>query len=173
MGRLTLLLVAVLTPLATANAGELGDLHFDADVGYTCYAKNYRYHGLATGVGLAVDATEIFSLRGHYLLNRYSSKSSGFETHEFGVGVVGKLDIFEYVPWIEIGPTVRRSPEEAPPTPDGTSFAVGFGVDRMLTRSWSAGVSTYLHQMMGEDRVPAVMTLGLRVAYAWKLSDPF
>jgi hypothetical protein len=79
------------------------------------------------------------------------------------VGVTYALDVITWVPSLTIGAGVGVAGTSDDPRARPV-IEVGVGLDRLLSRSWSAGVQTRLASF-GTDS--AVISAGLRLTYRW------
>lgn len=95
-----------------------------------------------------------------------------FQVHQLSLGGRYQLDVFAYVPWIEVSPTLTFTEGEGAPT-NRWGFAVGAGADRLLDEHWSVGVGGHLHALFGDAEFPPYMTVTIRFGYRWTLGDPF
>ncbi len=167
------LLVLLCAVPAGAQASALGTLHLDWDNAYSCLKGEGRHHGFASGPAFAVDLGETIGIRGRYLRTWYSSAGPDFVVDQLGGGLVVRLDVFKYIPWMELGYAYRMADAATPVQPLTGGISVGFGVDALHSRSWSYGAFTYLQKLTNEIALPAVMTLGVRVGYRFSFGDPF
>jgi hypothetical protein len=167
----TPLLVLLALP-ATAWCSEDPWLRLELGAAYAVYNDTQdRHHGLATAVDLAFAPDGFWIVRGGYQLGDHRTKGDVFQVHQLSLGVRYQLDVFAYVPWIEVSPTLSLGSGEGGPA--GAGFAVGVGADRLLDERWSVGVGGHLHSIFGGAPFPSYTTVGLRVGYRWAWGDPF
>ena len=159
-------LLALSTP---AFALDEPMLHLDAELGYACYADDVRHHGLFMGAEMSYALNGFWSIRGAYGYGKHT----GFDVQQASVGLRYQLDVFAYVPWVDLAPGVYLSSGEKAPGETWAGFGLGFGFDRLIDESWSVGVSTRYHHLFGEERFPAYFTVGVRFGYRWVFGDPF
>lgn len=146
----------------------------DAELGYAGYAAQRRYHGMFAGAETAFAFSDFWALRAGYGFGLHRGKGDAFEVHQASLGVRYQLDVFEYVPWVDLSPGfyafsgdggVEHSPL--------FGFAAGLGFDRLLDPAWSLGFAARYHQLVGEDRFPAYLTLSIRLGRRWVFGDSF
>lgn len=156
-----------------ARAVDEPMLHVAAEGGYACFANERRYHGIfgAADVGYAFDG--FWMLRGGYGLGQHVSKGESFGVHQVNLGVRYQLDVFEYVPWIELSPAVYFTSGDGGPDEVAFGARVGFGFEWLMDPHWSLGTGVHFHQMASESRFPAYFTAGARLGYRWTFGDPF
>lgn len=167
-------LVAVVCEPASAAAFDGPTLRADAELGYAGYAAKRRYHGMFAGAESALMFDGFWGLRAGYGYSLHRSKGDAFDVHLASLGVRYQLDVFEYVPWVDLSPSFYAF------TGDGGvessplfGFVAGLGFDRLLDPSWSIGAAARYHQLFGEDRFPAYLTLSIRLGYRWTFGDDF
>lgn len=170
--RTALLVAAALLAPAVAAAFDDPQLRLDADLGYACYADEERIHGAYWGldVGYAFDSAWV--LHGGYQWGEHRIRDASFRAHQLGLGVRYQLDVFEYVPFIDLMPVVFFTDGEGGPAGFAAGAALGLGFDYLIDDTWSIGFGARYYQLAGESRFPAYLTAGLRVGYRWTLGDP-
>ncbi len=163
--------LAALLP-ATALAFDVPVLHLDAELGYACYADDQRIHGGASGLdaGYAFDASWV--IHAGYVWGEHRLRGQSFRAHQLLAGVRYQLDVFEYVPWIEVSPALISTSGSGGPGGVTAGAAIGLGFDRLLTDTWSVGFGVRYYQLAGDDRFPAYLTASARLGYRWVLGDP-
>ena len=162
-----LLILFSLPSLSVANT-----VFVSGELGYACFAKAQRHHG-GFG-GLAVDSLfgDVFGATAQYSVSDHRSKGDAQRVHRLSAGPLVALDVFEYVPWASLtggmlfgrGDHLERAPLF------GISFGLGF--DRLITDEWAVGFSAEFEQLLGEERFPAYMLIGLRIGYRWEFGAP-
>ena len=157
-----LLLVASLPSRSVAET-----VIISGEVGYACFAKAQRHHGGFAGVTVDTLFGDVFGATAQYSVSDHRSKGDIQRVHRLAVGPLVALDVFEYIPWASLsaGLVFGRGDhlDETPMV--GVSFGLGF--DRLVTEAWTVGFSAEFEQLLGEDRFPAYMLLGLRLGYRW------
>jgi hypothetical protein len=141
--------------------------------GYVCQADTRRYHGIggAATAGYAFGPT--WAVGARYGLSAHAIRERAFQVHQLGVGGRYQLDVFEYVPWIELSPGLYvtsgdRGAAEA--TDAGVRFGLGF--DRLLDERISLSVGAHYHQLFDASRYPALLEIQVGVGFRWGLGDP-
>lgn len=170
---LALLLLALLAP-TPAEALDEPVLRADVELGYAGYADTRRYHGMFAGAEAAYAFDDFWALRGGYGFGLHRGKGDAFQTHQVSIGARYQLDVFHYVPWIDLSPTLYAASGDGGPG-DGLHAGVvaGLGFDRLLDPQWSIGFAARYHQIVGRDRFPAYLTLSVRLGHRWTFGDPF
>ncbi|MCA9537548.1 MAG: hypothetical protein KC620_01595 [Myxococcales bacterium] len=157
-----------------ARATDDPVLRIDGEAGYACYGEDRRYHGMFASAEAAYAWNTLFAVRGGYGLGVHRSKGDAFEIHQVSAGLRYQLDVFTYVPWVDLSPAVYFRSGEGGPADDVTGgVAVGLGFDYLFDPAWSLGFAAHYHQMLGADRFPAYLTLGLRLGHRFVIGDPF
>lgn len=173
---LALVCALVSSLLAPAPAAALDEpvWRLDAELGYAGYANERRYHGMFAGLETAWAFTDFWALRGGYGYSLHRSKGDTFDVHQASLGIRYQLDVFEYVPWVDLSPGfyafVGDGGVEASPL---FGFSAGLGFDRLLDPAWSLGFAARYHQLVGEDRFPAYLTLSIRLGRRFVFGDAF
>lgn len=159
---------------APARALDEPVLRLDAEVGYAGYADERRYHGMFAAADAGFAFNDFWGLRAGYGFGLHRGKSRAFETHQLGAGLRYQFDVFHYVPWLDLSPTVYLVSGEGGPGA-GTHFGVaaGLGFDRLLDPRWSIGAGARYHQLFGQERFPAYLTVVVRLGHRWTFGDPF
>lgn len=168
------LLLASLCGLPPAHALDEPVLRLDAEVGYAGYADERRYHGMFAGLDGAFTLDDFWGIRAGYGFGHHRGKGQAFDAHQLSAGLRYQLDVFHYVPWIDLSPALYLVPDEGGPGA-GAHFGVaaGLGFDRLLDPRWSVGFSARYHQLFGQERFPAYLTLSVRLGHRWTFGDPF
>ena len=166
-------ITALLLGPLSAQAFDDPSLRLDADLGYACFADDRRFHGIHAGADAAWMWSDAFGLRAGYSLGEIQSKDHHFRIQQVQLGLRYQLDVFHYVPWIDVAPTlhVTSGDPRAPEAGVGLSFGVGF--DYLVDDHWSVGFSSHMAQLGGSDRFPSYLHAGARLGYRWSLVDPF
>lgn len=166
--------VLILLATGPAVAVPAGDqLRVDGELGYACFHGDRRHHGVEAGAELAWVFDPFWALRGGYTFGQHLGKGENFRVHRIGAGVRYQLDVFEYVPWIEVsGGLFVTTGTGGPAALDG-AVGGGLGFDWLMNEAWSLGVATRYDRLFGEPLFPAYLTVGLRVGYRWEPGDPF
>jgi len=170
-GPASLLGVLLASPVV---AGPIDDpsLRVEVDTGYACFADERRFHGLYAGLESAYVLDGFWGLRGGLAHGAHRSKGEAFDVTQTSLGVRYQLDVFTYVPWLDVsGVAFAVDGDDAPELAGGLAF--GFGFDYLLDSHWSLGFVGRYHQVFGLERFPAYVTLGARLGYRWNLGDPF
>ncbi|MFN3196997.1 MAG: hypothetical protein ACE366_01095 [Bradymonadia bacterium] len=166
--------VSLLSWSSTALAQEDGSLRLDGELGYACISdqENNRIDGGYGAADFAYTPNAMWSFRAGYALARHDSANRAFTAYQPSVGVRYLLDVFTYVPWIEVSPTYFLTEGDAPYS--GLSVAVGVGVDWLQSPETTIGVAVRAHALMeGEGEFPGYITIGVRLGRRWTLGDPF
>ncbi len=149
-------------------------LRLDAEMGYAGYAEERRYHGMFAGLDAAFTFDDFWGVRAGYGLGVHRGKSRAFEVHQLAVGARYQLDVFHYVPWIDLSPALYLTSGEGGPGGDPQlGVAAGVGLDRLFDERWSLGVGARYHQLFGQERFPSYLTVMVRVGHRWTFGDPF
>lgn len=166
--------LVALAPTAPARALDEPVLCLDAELGYGGYADERRYHGMFAGLESAFALSDFWGLRAGYGFAVHRGKGKAFETQLIGLGVRYQLDIFHYVPWIDLSPTAYVVSGDGGPGSGGHfGIGAGLGFDRLLDPRWSLGVGARYHMLFGQSRFPAYLTVAVRLGYRWTFGDPF
>lgn len=165
-------LIAMLLCASPALALDEPKLHLALDGGYACFADTQRHHGIGGAAELGYAFDGFWVVRAGYGLGQHVSKGDAFFVHQLNLGVRYQLDVFEYVPWIELSPGVYLADGDGGPAAGG-GVRAGLGFDWLIDPSWSLGFNTHLHQLAMEGRFPAYFTAGARLGYRWSFGDPF
>ena len=172
MGRIALSwALAGLAWPGSANAVDDPMIRADVDAGYACFGEDRRFHGVYGGVEGAFLFDGFWALRGGYAFAEHRSKGVAFRVHQASLGVRYQLDVFEYVPWLDVSGVAFGSAGTDDPGL-GAGVAFGFGFDRLLNENWSLGFAGRYHQVFGYSAFPAYLTLGARLGYRWVIGDP-
>lgn len=149
-------------------------LRADAHLGYAGYVDDRRYHGMLVGLESAYTFDDFWGVRAGYGFGVHRGKSQAFETHQVSLGGRYQFDVFHFVPWLDLSPTVYLVTAEGGPG-EGlhVGVAAGLGFDRLLDESWSVGAAFRYHQIFGQERFPAYFTACARLGYRWTFGDPF
>ncbi len=164
----------LLVLFAPAHAGALDDpmLQVNGELGYACYADERRLHGAYAGAEGAWLFDGFWGLRGGYAYAEHRSKGKAFSVHQASLGLRYQLDVFEYVPWLDVsGVGYSSGGTDAREISGGLAFGLGF--DWLMNPNWSLGFVGRYHQVFGNERFPAYLTAGLRLGYRWTPGDPF
>ena len=163
-----------LWPCAEARAA-FGDPEVRAGFsgGYTCYADSRRYHGLGGALRADYAFGPTWALGVRYGLGAHDIRGADFMVHQVGLGTRFQLDVFEYVPWLELAPGVYVATGEGGPRED-TSGGVraGLGFDRLLDERVDLNFGVHYHRLFGESRFPAYLEIHLGVGFRCGLGDP-
>ena len=168
--------IAIFCVLVFPSIGSAFDdpgLRIDTELGYACFADEKRYHGMHAAVDMAIPVGGAWSLRGGYAVGETRSRGLAFTSHHISIGLRVALDVFEYVPWADVSPTMTLSHGDRGPAPFGAGVSVGLGFDHLFSREWSLGFVSRFHQVSSSSRIPAHMILGVRMGYRWTMGDPF
>lgn len=176
--RLTCLLAlaSLSSLLAPTPAAALDEpvWRLDAELGYAGYADERRYHGMFAGLETAFAFTDFWAIRGGYGYSLHRSKGDAFDVHQASLGIRYQLDVFEYVPWVDLSPGFYAfAGEGGVESSPLFGFSAGLGFDRLLDPAWSLGFAARYHQLVGEERFPAYLTLSIRLGRRWVFGDAF
>ena len=174
MNRTLSILVSLGVTMAPPPAFAFDDpgLRIDGELGYACFADEKRYHGMHAAVDLSLPFSAVWSVRAGYALAEHRSRGLAFTSHHLAAGVRVALDVFEYVPWADLSPTITLSNGDQGPKPFAYGVSVGLGFDYLLTPDWSLGFASRFHQVSTSSRIPAHMSLSARMGYRWTFGDP-
>jgi len=141
--------------------------------GYVCQADTRRSHGIggAATAGYAFGPT--FAVGARYGLSAHALREGAFQVHQLGVGGRYQLDVFEYVPWLEVSPglyLISGDRGAADATDAGLRFGLGF--DRLLDERISLSLGAHYHQLFDASRYPAILEIQVGVGFRWGLGDP-
>ncbi len=174
---LNVLAPAILAMLATPRPAwaAFGDpeIRTDLAAGYSSYQSNRRYHG----IGGALTAQYVFGttwgLTARYGASEHEIRGASFEVHQLGLGGRYRLDVFEYVPYLEVAPTAYLTtgsggPQERPAA--GLRFGMGF--DRLLGDRVTLGCGLHYHRLFSESVFPSYLEVQLSLGFRWSLGDP-
>jgi hypothetical protein len=170
----TLSLVAFAGHPSTAMAG-FGDPEIRAGVtgGYTCQADARRYHGIGGTASAQYAFGPTWAVGARYGLSAHAIRDRAFQIHQLGLGGRYQLDVFEYVPWLELSPGLYRPTGErgdAETLDVGLRFGLGF--DRLLDERISVSFGAHYHQLFSQSRYPALLEVHVGVGFRWGLGDP-
>lgn len=158
---------------AEAGAQEEQSIYLDGELGYGFLSEveDERIHGGLLGVDFAYATSPFWRWRAGYALARHDSDGKAFTLHQPSIGLRYALDVFTYVPWIELSPTWLIA--DSDDGYSGPSVAVALGLDWLLSPSLTAGVAIRAHTLIDGGRFPGYTTIGLRLGRRWTLGDPF
>jgi hypothetical protein len=167
--------VALLAHLPSAARAGFGDPEFRAGLagGYACHADTRRYHGIGGAASASYAFGPTWAVGARYGLSAHSIRDRAFQIHQAALGGRYQLDVFEYVPWLELAPGfyIRSGDRgEAPSNDTGVRFGLGF--DRLLDERVSLSVGAHYHQLFGETRYPALLEVQVGVGFRWGFGDP-
>jgi len=166
-------LAGVLAPLpALAGFGD-PEIRAGVSAGYDCYADDARFHGAGGALNLEYAFGPTWAVVARYGLGAHHSDSTDFRVHQLGLGARYQLDVFQYVPWLEIAPGAYLTSGHGGPHAD-TSGGVraGLGFDRLLNERVGVSLGLHYHQLFGESRYPAYLEAHLGFDFRWSLGDP-
>lgn len=166
------LLLAALAYPDAAWALDDPQVRVEVDTGYACFADDRRFHGLFGGLEAMYAFNGFWALRGGVAHGEHRSKGEAFGVTQATFGARYQLDVFTYVPWIDVSAASYVAGGTDSRDLSG-GVAVGFGFDYLLDPTWSLGFAGRYHQVFGNERFPAYVTLGARLGYRWTLGDPF
>lgn len=156
-----------------AVALEDDQLRLDGGLGWSCWSDGDRSHGVYMNADGAWIFDPFWALRVGVDVAEHRSTDS-IRLYDLAVGVRYQLDVFEYVPWVDVSPGAYFASGEDAPAAFAAGMGAAFGIDRLIDRDWLVGAQVRFHQLFGvNDRFPAWMNVGLRVGYRWTLGDPF
>ena len=146
--------------------------------GYACYHDARRYHGLS-GSGRfdwLADPWWVLGVRAG--IAQHSGKGRNFQVVPVGIAARLQLDVSEYVPYVELSPTVyfasgQGGPESSSSLGSGLGMRTGFGFDRLLDEFWSLGLAVDYHNLFPQDVYPGELELGLTLGYRFAVGDPW
>ena len=167
---------AVVSFVAAPALGESSErdvLGLDAFSGYACFQDEERVHGVTAGVDFGYVLSPFWVARGGYALSDHRGDERAFRVHRFGAGVRYQLDVFEYVPWLEVEPAVFLSSGDGGPDEFEVGGSIALGFDWLLDPVWRLGLGARMDQMFGHDVFPALMVVAVRLGRRWELGDPF
>lgn len=176
-GRLPLASAALLAALCAPCAARAGfgdpELRAGFSGGYDCYSDTRRYHGIGAAARLDYAFGPTWALGARYGFGQHSLRDASFQVHQLGVGARYQLDVFEYVPWLELAPGAYVTSGEGGPheSPAG-GIRAGLGFDRLLNERFSIDFGAHYHRLFGESRFPAYLELHLGLGLRWALGDP-
>ena len=148
-------------------------LRVDTELGYACFADEQRYHGMHAALDASLPVGGPWSIRGGYAVGETRSRGLSFRSHHLSAGVRVALDVFEYVPWADLSPTVTLGRGDKGPNAFSVGVSVGLGFDYLFSREWSIGFVSRFHQVNTSSRIPAHLILAARMGYRWTFGDPF
>ncbi len=167
-----LLLLAVVASPDLARAQDDPSVRLEVDTGYACFAADRRFHGLYGGLEAMYAFNGFWAIRGGITHGEHRSKGDAFSVTQATLGARYQLDVFTYVPWVDVsGASYAAGGTDSRDLSAG--YALGFGFDYLLDPTWSLGFAGRYHQVFGNERFPAYVTLGARLGYRWTLGDPF
>lgn len=152
-------------------------IRVDSELGYAGYAedaegKTRRVHGAGAGLDVSWGFNDFLAVRGGYRLGAHRGRGA-FDTHALSIGGRYLLDVFEYVPWIDVSYGLYFSEGDGGfALGQTTGVITGFGVDRLLDPDWSVGAVVRYHRVLNEERYPAYLSVSLRLGYRWTFGDP-
>jgi hypothetical protein len=167
MRRAAPLALALLLPTAPAFAAS--ELGANLEAGYAVFNEDHRHHGVFTGLDLSWAFAPFWALRGGYTFGDHG----GFRVHQISAGMRYRLDVFEYVPWIELSPAIFLSTGESAPTEFDAGVSAGLGIDWLLSQNWSIGAAAHYVRLFDDPRFPAYITAGARLGFRWEPGNPF
>ncbi len=174
-------LVLLVSTLPAGPAGAADALAIDSEVGIALEAGYARFlddadrvhHGIAGGLEGTYVFAPFWAVRGGYSYADHHAKGENFQIHQISAGARYRLDVFEYVPWLEISPAVFFSSGGSGPSAVDAGVEAGLGIDWLLGATWSVGMGARYFRLFGEEKFPAYLLAGLRLGYRWTLGDPF
>jgi hypothetical protein len=151
------------------------ELSLGLETGYTRFLDGDQraHHGVFGGLEGAYVFAPFWALRGGYTYADHHAKGDNFRVQQISVGGRYRLDVFEYVPWLEISPAVFFSSGGSGPSAFDAGVEAGLGIDWLLGETWSVGMAARYFRLFGEEQFPAYLLAGLRLGYRWTLGDPF
>lgn len=136
-------------------------LHVTGEFGYSGDNVGAEKHGIGGGAEIGYAPTGFWLLKGRLGLAEHQGARATFAQ----LGVDYRLDVWTYLPWIGLAPTLYDS--------GALGLDVSLGVDWLLHERWSLGVGAHLHQAFDEAAYPRYLQIGARLGWRWVLFDPF
>jgi hypothetical protein len=151
------------------------ELNLDLETGWARFLddEDRVHHGIFGGLDAAYVFAPFWAVRGGYTYADHHAKGENFQVHQISAGARYRLDVFEYVPWIEISPAVFFSSGGSGPSAFDAGVEAGLGIDWLLGETWSVGMAARYFRLFGEEQFPAYLLAGLRIGYRWTIGDPF
>jgi hypothetical protein len=161
------------TPLAASAAFGDPEIRAGFSAGYNCYADDRRYHGLGGALDLQYAFGPTWAVISRYGFGAHHIREAAFRLQQLTVGGRFQLDVFEYVPWLELAPGAYLSGGEGGPKDDFSGgVRAGLGFDRLLNERAAITFGAHYHQLFGESRFPAYLEVHLGFDFRWSLGDP-
>src|SRR5690349_12291486 len=117
------LLLATATPAVASGLDD--EIALGVEGGYACLNLGERIHGLHAGLDGEYVFAQFWSIRAGYLLSNHQGKGDPFLINQLALGARYRLDIFEYVPWIDLSPAVLFGSGEGSPGDVQAGIAAG------------------------------------------------
>lgn len=162
-------------PCSPRNAwAGFGDPELRAGIsgGYDCYADVRRYHGIGGALDLHYVLGPTWAVMTRYGYGIHQIRDASFHVQQLGLGARYQLDVFEYVPWLELAPGAYLSGGEGGPHADFSGgLRAGLGFDRLLDEHVGLSLGAHYHRLLGETRFPAYLEVHVGIAFRWGLGD--
>lgn len=140
--------------------------------GYNCYADVRRYHGIGGALDLQYAFGPTWAVITRYGYGAHDNRGASFHVQQLGLGGRYQLDVFEYVPWLELAPGAYLSGGEGGPHAElSGGMRAGLGFDRLLDERVGVSLGVHYHRLFGETRYPAYLEVHLGINFRWGLGD--
>ncbi len=141
----------------------------EAGIGYSHLSGDGGFHGAFGEFKGGYIWAESFGILGGYRFEHFEGNSGGCSVHNLSLTARYALDVFRYIPWVAVEPSVSFA-DAIVDSPD-VGLGLSLGLDYLLDERWILTFALNYQKSVGEGRER--WFLGPRLAYQFTFGDPF